>query len=203
MAFDRAIQYQYSRRQDAKQQANHALATSRAIIETLVAEKRVSSSLLREAEIYACSVNEMAQATDDRVALATQQLHNLLQQTRSSGFSVEILASNIQPRPRPPPPHPSNAANNPTADDLDFASSDSDFSEQIDELQDPLIRCESGSSQSHSNDERSDISIVYERDSDPRSLPPETSEGDMSDSQSFYDVETRCLLGFDINSAQV
>jgi hypothetical protein len=215
MAYQRALQYQQTDQQDEQQQASHALAMSRAVIQTLIAEKQYAGRLIREAEIYSRVATEMAEAAEDRVALASQQFHNLLQQARLSGVPEDILPPDIQPRSDPR--DPSNAANNRATDDSDSYSSDTDFSEEADE--DQSMGGESDFESDSS--EGSDIGTRHhaydrERDGDSDCPQPEIdaggdsdcpqpeidaggasncpqleidADGNTSDSQTFYDAE--------------
>jgi hypothetical protein len=177
MAYQRVLQYQNSDQQDEQQQANHALAMSRAVIQTLTAEKQYASRLIREAEIYARVANEMAEAARDRVALASQQYHNLLQQAHLSGAPADILPPDIQ---RSDPRDPSNAANNRGTDESDSDPSDVDSSEEADEDQsmggERDFESDSGEGSNAGTHHH-----VYERDGDSDYSQPEIDASGDSD----------------------
>jgi hypothetical protein len=100
-AFRQAMGYKDAGEKNARRQAQYALSVARAVLETTSAEKRLAISLVRGAEIYLQSTHDMADAMDESVMLAEQQLGDLLEAAHSRGLpTAERLDGDIDQHSR-------------------------------------------------------------------------------------------------------
>jgi hypothetical protein len=127
-AFRQALSHDDASKQDTRKQAHHALTIARAVLETASAEKRLATSLVHEAEVYLQSTHAMADAMDEKLALAEEQLGDLLEAAHSQGFpTAEPSHFDVDRRPSSPSSHRGSRHSDEPGSDIDSDTSDADL----------------------------------------------------------------------------